>query len=198
MRVAAALTVVLVVAIVLVPLLGRQREAPTPAPASVDSAAVPGDAPPVAAAGSEALREKLLSRELLRDIPGDPDGDGIRAVVFDWGMDNGSATLVAFDDGTTSLYFSGGGGIIGAGAHDAVRGAAASFREEALRVKPQFTPADAFPLPTGERSVFYVVTDSATLTSGPIPNSDLERGRPPFGELATRAQQVITEIRKAS
>src|SRR5687767_2633224 len=195
MRVAAALTVVLVVAIVLVPLLGRQREAPTPAPASVDSAAVPGDAPPVAAAGSEALREKLLSRELLRDIPGDPDGDGIRAVVFDWGIDNGTATLVAFDDGTTSLYFSGGGGIIGAGAHDAVQRAAATFREEAGRVRGHLTPTDRFALPVGETSVFYLVTDSATLTSGPIPNRDLERGKAPFGELANRAQRTITEIR---
>jgi hypothetical protein len=195
MRVAAVLAVVLVGAIVFVPLLGRRPEVESPA----DSARTPAvDQPASAAGGSEALREKLLSREMLRDTPADPDGDGIRAVVFDWGMGDGSATLVAFDDGTTSLYFSGGGGIIGAGAHDAVRLAAASFREEATRLKPQMTRADAFPLPSGERSVFYIVTDSATLTSGPIANTDLERGRPPFGELATRAQQVITEIRKAS
>jgi hypothetical protein len=194
-RIAALLTVVLIAALVLVPLFGRRPAEERPADsARTDSAGQPAPA----ASGSELLREKLLSREMLRDMPPDPDGDGIRAVVFDWGMGDGGATLVAFDDGTTSLYFTGGGGIIGAGAHDAVRRAAASFREEAARLKPRLTRADAFPPPTGERSVFYVVTDSATLTSGPISNADLERGRPPFGELGTRAQAVITEIRKAS
>src|SRR5688572_16670054 len=122
MRVAAVLVVVLVAAIVFVPLLGRRpADEPPPDSASTESTGEQASA----ASGSAVLREALLSREMLRDMPGDPDGDGIRAVVFDWGMGNGSATLVAFDDGTTSLYFSGGGGIIGAGAHDAVRRAAA-------------------------------------------------------------------------
>ncbi|MGB2756596.1 MAG: ankyrin repeat domain-containing protein [Acidimicrobiia bacterium] len=41
-------------------------------------------------------------------------------VVMDMALDNGVATLVAFADGTTSLYTSTGGGVIGAGGHDNV------------------------------------------------------------------------------
>jgi hypothetical protein len=46
---------------------------------------------------------------------------------MDWSMDNGTATLVAYDDGTTSLYTSTGGGVIGAGSHGEVRDAAEAF-----------------------------------------------------------------------
>src|SRR2546430_10376917 len=44
--------------------------------------------------------------------PGTP-----RCVLMDWNVGGSVATLVAFDDGTVSLYLSSGGGIIGAGAH---------------------------------------------------------------------------------
>jgi hypothetical protein len=35
-------------------------------------------------------------------------------VLMELGLEQGVATMVAFADGTVSLYFSGGGGIIGA------------------------------------------------------------------------------------
>jgi hypothetical protein len=41
-------------------------------------------------------------------------------VVMDTGYPNGTATVVALADGTTSLYLSSGGGIIGAGQHASV------------------------------------------------------------------------------
>jgi hypothetical protein len=42
-------------------------------------------------------------------------------VVMETGHAEGGATLVVFAEGTTSLYFSNGGGIIGAGEHAIVR-----------------------------------------------------------------------------
>jgi hypothetical protein len=36
-------------------------------------------------------------------------------VVMDWGVKNGTATIVAMSDGSASVYFSSGGGYIGGG-----------------------------------------------------------------------------------
>lgn len=41
-------------------------------------------------------------------------------MVADIGMVSGFATLVAFAEGTTSIYFSSGGDVIGAGTYPAV------------------------------------------------------------------------------
>jgi hypothetical protein len=146
--------------------------------------------------GTALLRQQVLSREILKQAGPAP---GIRCVVYDRHVGNGIATLVSFDDGTTSLYLSSGGGVIGAGAHDPVRRAAQLFREEAARVAGSFQPTgDEYPLPADGRAVFYVITDSATLTSGPLLSSELVSGKHPLAALARRAQDVITEIRKAT
>ena len=146
--------------------------------------------------GTALLRQHVLSREIFKQAEPAP---GIRCVVYDWHVGNGIATLVSFDDGTTSLYLSSGGGVIGAGAHESVRRAAQLFREEAARVAGRFQPTtDEYPLPAEGRSVFYVITDSATLTSGPLLSSELVSGKHPMAALARRAQDVITQIRKAT
>src|SRR5688572_13056632 len=54
------------------------------------------------AAASAMLRQKVLSREFLSGAPVQGSGD-IRCVVMDWHVGNGVASLVAFDDGSTSL-----------------------------------------------------------------------------------------------
>jgi hypothetical protein len=62
----------------------------------------------------------------------------------------------------------------------------------------RFTPAADYPLPGREMTVFYVVTDSATLSSGPIGNAELRRAGHPLSDLARIAQDVITQVRKAT
>jgi hypothetical protein len=47
-------------------------------------------------------------------------------------------------------------------------------------------------------TVFYVVTDSATLSSGPIGNADLRRADHSLSDMARMAQDVITQVRKAT
>ena len=48
-------------------------------------------------------------------------------IVMETGFPDGSFTLVSLAEGTTSLYFSNGGGIIGGGEHESVRQAASYF-----------------------------------------------------------------------
>ena len=62
-------------------------------------------------------------------------------------------TLVALADGTTSLYFSNGGGMIGGGEHPRVAAATRRLVDVAARFLTVLSPATDFPLPpAGSRS----------------------------------------------
>jgi hypothetical protein len=116
-------------------------------------------------------------------------------------MDDGTATLVAYDDGTTSLYTSVGGGVIGAGSHEEVRDAAEAFRTEAERMLREFTAvlaADSLPLPPPNAVSFYVIADSATFRAGPIATSLLIAGEHPLAALCNKAQAVIAAIHEVA
>ena len=102
-----------------------------------------------AAHASGVLRENILTRQFIAQFPPGKPG-APRCVLMDWNVGGSVATLVAFDDGTVSLYLSSGGGIIGAGAHANVARAAAPFREQAHAILSKLSPATTFPLPAGE------------------------------------------------
>ena len=46
-------------------------------------------------------------------------GGALHGILMETGRSRGSATLVCLSDGSVSLYLSSGGGVIGAGAHEA-------------------------------------------------------------------------------
>ena len=144
-----------------------------------------------------ALRNAVLSRELFKKLAPRAPGT-IRAVVYDWDVDDGTATLVTFEDGATSVYLSTGGGVIGAGKHEAVRRAAAAFRDEAARVRDSFTPATTFPLPDRGKSRVYLVTDTATLQSAAFSDAEVRAQRHPLQKLVQLGQDVFTAVREAS
>src|SRR5260221_1885309 len=56
------------------------------------------------------------------------------------------ATLACFADGTTSLYFSTGGGMLGAGQHESVRAAASAILAAAARDAAPLVQANEHPL----------------------------------------------------
>ena len=68
------------------------------------------------------LREQALTVDpvALRLEP-TPTRPHVWGILMETGYPEGVATLVALGDGTTSLYFGNGGGVIGAGEHDRVR-----------------------------------------------------------------------------
>lgn len=155
---------------------------------------------PTGSAGAPALREAVLTRAMLAG-QADQNGTAIRAVVMDWAVGDGAATLVAFDDGTTSLYLSSGGGVIGAGTHPIVQQAATEFRSEAERARSRFATVnepDPYALPPRETAVFYLVTPAATWRSGPTDTARLAEGHDPLSRLWDAAQAVIAAIRQSS
>ena len=79
-----------------------------------------------------------------------------------------------------------------------MRRAANAFRSEAASALGQFHAVTEYPLPAKGYSTFYIVTDSSTLSSGPVRTSDLDSQTHPFASLARRGQEVFTEVRKSS
>ena len=104
------------------------------------------------------------------------------------------ASLVAFVDGTTSLYFSSGGGMLGAGTHESVRKASTMFLRFANEHVAKFAPASDYPLPEKGRVRFYVHTFDGVLTAE-RDEQDLGHQRDPLWPVFHAGHAVIAAIR---
>jgi hypothetical protein len=145
-----------------------------------------------------ALRDQVLGLE-----PGAVGAAPTRARPHVWGvlMETGYpeavATLVVLADGTTSLYFSNGGGVIGAGAHQTVRTAGEKLLAAGEAHFSAFTPAIDHPLPGVGRVRFILRTFDKTMATEAA-EADLGGGRHPLSRLFYAAHGVITAVREAS
>ena len=117
------------------------------------------------------------------------------SAVMETGYEEGVATLVAVADGSVSLYFSKGGGVIGGGAHESVRGAAAAFLDAAEAFLPRFQGANGTPMPSVGQVIFYLRTFEGTL-SVESPEEALGEGRHELSPLFYAAHDVITRLRE--
>ncbi len=155
------------------------------------------------------MREKLtpsqISDELrLKVLNLNPKDIGIRkdefpypvyAVVMETGFADGSFTLASVAEGSTSLYFSNGGGIIGSGLHQSVRDASEYFLSGAQFLYQEAKIVTDFPRPAAGVVSFYFVTfDGVRLYSAL--EDELGNGDGDFSELFFAAHDVITELRK--
>ena len=118
-------------------------------------------------------------------------------VLMETGYPEGVATLVALGDGTSSLYFSNGGGIIGGGEHARVRAASDRFLTTAEAYVTEFTNADATPFPGVGRVRFYVRTFEGTLTAE-ASEDDLGEQRHALSPLFHSGHAVIAAMRELS
>lgn len=94
-----------------------------------------------------------------------------------------------------SLYFSNGGGIIGAGEHAPVREVAAKFLSAAAGYVPQAAVAQQFPLPSRGRVRFYLVTPQGTYTAEAA-EDDLGYERHRFAPLFHQGHELIATVRE--
>jgi hypothetical protein len=142
-----------------------------------------------------ALRSQALSIQRMDvGIPEPPPEAPAWGILMETGYPGGTATLLALGDGTSSLYLSTGGGVIGGHAHQNVREANAEFVQAANRHYQHLKPTDSFPLPVEGETVFYVLTDSGVL-NGAGSEEDLALGRHPFSSLFHEGHRVITQLR---
>jgi len=115
-------------------------------------------------------------------------------VVMDWGVSNGIATVVAFSDGSASIYFSGGGGHIGGQSKEAINKAAKQAVFLAAPCQPDARPTTTFPLPHGKQAIFYLLTDQGVFTASGE-EQELVNGTKPLSNLAKAMQEIITQYR---
>ena len=115
-------------------------------------------------------------------------------VVMDWGVQNGTATVVALSDGTASVYLSGGGGFIGGVGQAPIRSAALEAVRLAAGVQPQAKETKSFPLPETGQVHFYFLTDAGVFAA--IASEDsLRTEQSPFSKLGNAMQGIITQYR---
>jgi hypothetical protein len=113
---------------------------------------------------------------------------------MDWGVSNGSATVVALSDGSASIYISSGGGYIGGQSNEAIRKAAERTVNIAGEFQPQMRSTTTYPLPQRGEVIFYVLTDSGIFTAS-ASEQELKSNRHPMSKLANAAQGVVTQYR---
>lgn len=131
-----------------------------------------------------------------------PDSIGVKlkesgevwGVVMETGYPQAVATLVALADGTVSLYFSNGGGIIGLGPHPGPTRAAQSFLAAAQKFSNQLQPTGNFPLPKPSNTRFYLLTGNGVLTAE-AKEDDLGNNRHPLAPLFFSGHELIAEVR---
>lgn len=122
-----------------------QKPTPTPEPASV---------------------YKQLREQVLTTSPGEvgispsEENPNVWGILMETGLPEGKGvyTLVLLADGTTSLYLSQGGGILGGGGHEAIAKATKARVTEAEKYYKELPQTTSYPLPAvGNVRFFFLI-----------------------------------------
>jgi len=117
-------------------------------------------------------------------------------VVMDWGVTEGSATVVALSDGHASIYLSSGGGYLGGSqSHESIRNAARAAVAAAAEFQPQMKLTSTFPLPRQGEVIFYLLTDEGVFTASG-PEQEMSGQQNKLSKLGNAMQLIITEYQK--
>jgi hypothetical protein len=151
--------------------------------------------PPQPAEVYSGLRNQILSLDPKdAGITQSNETPNVWGILMETGYQEAVVTLVSLADGTTSLYFSNGGGMIGGGEHDTVAQATKSFVISAEKYYQQMTLTKSFPLPVTGRVKFYILTFSGIFTID-IDENELGNGKHELSPLFYSGQDVITQFR---
>ncbi len=131
-----------------------------------------------------------------REIP-DLKNKRVFVVLMETGFPDAAYTLVAAGDGAASLYFSNGGGIIGAGEHANVRPESLKLVKMAEAVLKHMKKVDQYPIVKPGNTSFYVVTSEGVFTYT-AKEEELGEGRDKnFSALFHQGHSLITQMRIA-
>ena len=114
--------------------------------------------------------------------------------VMEMAFPEGSATLVSLLDGATSLYTSGGGGIIGGGEHESVVAATQRFLLGLEAALDELGPDAGTDVPPPGTDAIHALTYSGR-RSLVAPEAELAEAQHPQSALFYLAHDVITALR---
>lgn len=147
----------------------------------------------------EGLRNQLISGTPAKfGIQPTEEFPRVWAALVDMGMEGGTATMVAVADGTTSMYTSGGGGMIGAGKYKVISDATKAFLavvEKHLELVPV---AESAPLPATNHVAFIVLTHDGAMHRIEIGIDRVGDPRNHLYPLWSSINGVISRLRLAS
>jgi len=140
------------------------------------------------------LRQQVLTLDPSQVGLSPSDENRIWGMLMETGYSDAVVTLVTIADGTVSLYFSNGGGIIGVGEHEGPRKANKLFLALAEKYTQYAKPTQQFPLPKEGNTRFYFLTYDGILTVE-YKEDDLGNERLPLSPLFLEAHEVISQAR---
>ena len=145
-------------------------------------------------AGSYAsLRNMILT--MKPDAVGLKPGTGkVWGILMETGYPDAVVTLVALADGTVSIYYSNGGGIIGLSPHPGPQKAGEAFLLLAQKYSEVGMVTKDFPLPGLSYTRFYFLMGGSTLTVE-VKEDDLGYDRHVLSPLFYKGHDLISEIR---
>lgn len=166
------------------------------APLRAEPAGEAGDRAPAEVYGQ--LREHvfaLTAEEIgLAETEALPDVFG---VVMEWVQGEAVVSLVSLGEGTTSLYLSTGGGVIGGGAHETVREATLAFLRTAQGSLALFRKRPDHPTPPAGTTRFHLLTRKGPRVAD-APDAALRQPGHPLFPLYAGGQRVLTRFRIAT
>ncbi len=119
----------------------------------------------------------------------------VYAVVMETGYPEGAVTLVAIADGTVSIYFSGGGGMIGYGAHEGPKRVCVEYISMASSFLENCESASIHPLPLVGETRFSVFTFADGVLAAATDENALGNNTHKLSPLFHKAHELIAEAR---
>lgn len=145
--------------------------------------------------GLRALALEADPRELLPP----PEFPGVCGIVVDIPSSGGHATVVALADGTTSMYTSVGGGVLGAGTHSRVAAASSRLLATAQRFLDVLTSSPAtVELPPPGLVRVHLRTPTANHALDVTDDIFWDPAGQPVEPLISAIQSLITALRQTS
>lgn len=136
------------------------------------------------------IRDEVFAWKDDRAPKGSPCG-----VVMETGYPKAIFTLVALSDGSVNLYYSTGGGMLGAGTQDGPAKAAMTLAQAAKHFAPQMPIAPNKLSPDQGETKLYVLVDGK-VRGVAAPDREFGENRLPQSPLYHAAQRVMMEIGK--
>jgi len=140
------------------------------------------------------LRNMILSTDPKELGTSATDGP-VWGLLMETGYSEGSFTLVALRDGTVSLYFANGGGMIGIGQHETPRRIAGELLALAPQYLSETSITTTYPVPTDGLTKFYFLTfDGVRTVEGK--EDDMGNNRHALSPLFHKAHELIGAARE--